>query len=109
MKVLIISAFALALNVPTGALAQDVSDRYSYADRECGNEQWYENGYSDYSSCYSAALAFYDSYGGGGSGGDGGGGGGGGHFATDPGPLPYNPFGDNCTARSRLCNGGTVD
>ena len=105
-------------SIPTKALAKpDYPDSATYASQQCDNNRWADLAYPSYEQCYYAALAYYDYQVSGGSdgsglpgsdepigGGGGSGGGGGGMFLID---LPgYNPFGDNCTAKSRLCNDG---
>lgn len=100
-----ISALILGLNSPA-AVAQ-TSDADAYAEAACGNNQWFNRGFASYDSCYEAALASYSSGGSGdtpiGDGSVGGGGSGyGGYFGDGPGP--YYPDGDNCTAKSRLCD-----
>ena len=103
--------------VPTRVLANpDYPDRDTYALQQCDSGRWNDLGYPSYEQCYYAASAYYDFQVSGGPGGSGlpgagappggEGGGGGGMFLLD---LPgYDPFGDNCSAKSRLCDDGGV-
>lgn len=72
-------AFSMVALASTPASAQS-SSAHEYAESQCANGRYAEQGFATYESCYDAAVQYYDWYvgsgGGGGGGGDGGVGGG---------------------------------